>query len=390
MNTSTTMKLSTPRPGLTVLAAALLLAACSTRAPVAPDKAAANARAAERPSGERISDKRITLDHKAFAEQQAAIKALNDTGGQPLRAYSMAKAQCWLDVSFHEYTRNDRSAFPDAALEQSRHITRYLQDGGRAGDAANPAHATPLVNNAQRLRPDLWSAVAALKAQRGFACAQAQTACAEVELVHAGNEINQQGWRHAKPYVQIAEDQVGHAQRLAEACPGPVAALPAAELPPPPSPPPQPKAIVTTDKITLGASALFRFDKSSPADLLSEGLPPERRTRGHVQVLGGPLDRQTISQHLGLVEPLALVAQPGQGRAGQCVEGLTAGAALVPLQPVCHAIAHDAVLAAVWASSGLMASRLDQFNRLDCRGLRLQPVDDFLPLSPAQPVDQRP
>jgi len=27
----------------------------------------------------------------------------------------LAKAQCWLDVSFHEYTRNDRGGVPPAS-----------------------------------------------------------------------------------------------------------------------------------------------------------------------------------------------------------------------------------------------------------------------------------
>jgi OOP family OmpA-OmpF porin len=44
---------------------------------------------------------------------------------------------------------------------------------------------------------------------RGWPCAQAKTACGEVELVHAGHEQAQLGWRHAKPYVQIAEDLIG-------------------------------------------------------------------------------------------------------------------------------------------------------------------------------------
>jgi hypothetical protein len=36
--------------------------------------------------------------------------------------------------------------------------------------------------------------------------------------VHAGNENKQQGWRHANPYVQIAEDLLATADSDAQAC----------------------------------------------------------------------------------------------------------------------------------------------------------------------------
>ena len=85
-------------------------------------------------------------------------------------------------------------------------LTRYRFPGRRLVDVSYPA----------------------LKADPGFRCAQKQIACAEVELVHAGNEFNQQQWRHAKPYVQIAEDQMAEAGTLVEQClPPPVAAAPA-------------------------------------------------------------------------------------------------------------------------------------------------------------------
>ena len=41
--------------------------------------------------------------------------------------YHLAKAQCWLDVSFHEYTRNDRSDFVQQALDQSLRLTALMQ-----------------------------------------------------------------------------------------------------------------------------------------------------------------------------------------------------------------------------------------------------------------------
>ncbi len=206
------------------------------------------------------TDKEIHSDYANYETQQGRIKALNDTGRHRVASYSLAKAQCWLDVSLHEYTRNDRSNFPKLAYEESFKITDYLEKGGAVAAVANPANATPLVNDAAKLRPDLWDAAAKLKGHAGFRCAEQKTACAEVELVHAGNEFNQQQWRHAKPYVQIAEDLIGDAQRAAQAClppPVPVVARPA----PPAAPVVVPLAAPAPVPVNAAANVLFNFDK---------------------------------------------------------------------------------------------------------------------------------
>ena len=141
--------------------------------------------------------------------------------------------------------RSDEEAFPAEALHESRRITGYLAGGGVPGAEADPSRQTPRVNGAARLREDLWTRLGALREHRGWACAQQLAACAEVELVHAGNEHNQLGWRHARPYIQIAEDQVGDAARAAELCP----------VDPPPAPP-------TT---RLRAAARHRFGRNAQA-----------------------------------------------------------------------------------------------------------------------------
>lgn len=161
---------------------------------------------------QRITDEAIGADQRSFESIQQRIKALNDKG-RALGDQHLAKAQCWLDVGFHEYSRNDRSAFPQAALDESEKLIRAMEDGG----TALPTR-TALVNDAARLRPDLWATATALRTQAGWPCSQAKAACAEVELVHAGNEFRQLGWRHARPYIQIAEDLLGDAKALAKAC----------------------------------------------------------------------------------------------------------------------------------------------------------------------------
>lgn len=211
------------------------------------------------PERARIADSVIQRDHATFEAVQARIKAVNDRG-RPLRDYHLAKAQCWLDVSFHEYTRNDRSAFPQDALTESDRLIALLE-AAPGTEPLNGPWETPLVNGAARLRPDLWAQAAGLREHRGFACAAAGVACAEVELVHAGNEHNQQQWRHAKPYVQIAEDRLAEAAVQAERCL------------PPPAPPPAPVVVVPPValppelRVVLSAQLLFDFDRHGAGDI---------------------------------------------------------------------------------------------------------------------------
>lgn len=242
----------------TFAASLLVLAAWGAQAQT---QAATQAQTQLTPQAQRISDPAIQADHQAYEALQGRIKGLND-GGRPVRDYHLAKAQCWLDVSMHEYTRNDRSNFPQEALSESEKLIVLMEQAGHPKPLNGP-WGTALVNQSAKLRPDLWARADALKQHRGFACAAQHTACSEVELVHAGNEINQQQWRHAKPYVQIAEDQLFEAEQLAEGClplpaPAPVATSPAVV----PLPLQQP--------VALQARVVFNFDKYTPAEMRPE------------------------------------------------------------------------------------------------------------------------
>lgn len=264
---------------LLAAAAALLLPITGT----AQTQASAPPAAQLQPAAQRISDQAIQADHRTYEATQARIKGLNDRG-RPVRDYHLAKAQCWLDVSFHEYTRNDRSDFPQDALGEADKLISAMEQG------ATPGNDTPLVNGAARLRPDLWQRAAALRGHAGFRCVQNKVACAEVELVHAGNEFNQQQWRHAKPYVQIAEDLIGEAQAGAEAC------VPPPVPPPPPPVVPVPVPPVVERLIEITASVLFAFDKSDagsirPAsrgqlDALAQRIRADRLAVQSVRLIG--------------------------------------------------------------------------------------------------------
>jgi len=196
------------------------------------------------PQEKRITDEAIHADLQGYETTQGRIQALND-GGRPIRDYHLSKAQCWLDVSFHEYTRNDRSAFPQAALTESEKLIVDMESG------VSPIPTdTPLVNDARYLRDDLWQRLRAIHGTPGFECAQQKVACGEVELVHAGNEFNQQQWRHSKPYIQIAEDLVNDAEALARQC-GPAPVVPVGPL---------------------VANVLFEFDRDQYRDIRTYSL----------------------------------------------------------------------------------------------------------------------
>lgn len=175
---------------------------------------ASSAQAADRAASfEKMEEAQVARDQGVYRETQARIATLNAKQGIRLNDYALAKAQCWLDVSFHEYSRNDRGGFPRAALQQAQGILDVLEQGGMPD-----VSETPLVNGAKRLREDLWTRHAQLRQSEHFSCAASRLACAEVELVHAGNEIRQGGWRHASPYIQMAEDLTAEAEQAINQC----------------------------------------------------------------------------------------------------------------------------------------------------------------------------
>ncbi|MGE8225656.1 MAG: OmpA family protein [Stenotrophomonas sp.] len=258
----------------------LLGIACT--APLAAQQQDAGQRTELLPQKARITDEALYADHSRYQATQDRIQALND-GGRPVRDYHLSKAQCWLDVSFHEYSRNDRSDFPQLALDESV----KLIDGMERGVSPMPTD-TPLVNDARYLREDLWKRLRVIHGTPGFECAQQAVACGEVELVHAGNEFNQQQWRHSKPYIQIAEDLTNDAEALARQCVVEPAITPAQEA-------------------VLTANVVFDFDKDRQGNIRAESLRglddvlrrvgEEKRTITGVQLVGhadrlkGPTDQ---------------------------------------------------------------------------------------------------
>jgi len=226
------------------------------------------------PSGQRPkvdTDENIYAVHQDFGALQARHRKLNEAGHR-IASYPMAKAQCWMDVAFHEFTRNDRSRFWTGAMGEAGRLMSALEA------RQTPPADTPLVNGAARLRDDLWDRAGRLRQHAGFHCVEDKVACLEVHLVHAGNEFNQGGWRYSNPYIRIAEDMLGQAESDARACVPPVKPAPAPETPAPvvpvPTPPAAPAIVPVAPPPTivrLSADILFAFDRADLASVRPEG-----------------------------------------------------------------------------------------------------------------------
>lgn len=201
---------------------------------------------------ERITGEAIRADHRAMAAMQQRLKALND-GGRRVNDYHFAKAQCWLDFAFHEYHQNDRTGVIEEAMRQSGNLIAEMEKGNK-----QITMETPIAPTSTRLRPDLWSRLDGIKKHRDFTCGAATAACAEVRLVWAGHEYQQTGWRHANPWIGIAEDLIDKAEREIKACPQPAAKT---ESPPKPVQPAPPSPAKPAPEVAAGV-VHFALDRS--------------------------------------------------------------------------------------------------------------------------------
>jgi outer membrane protein OmpA-like peptidoglycan-associated protein len=215
------------------------------------------------PADKRISDEAVYSDHQTFNRLRARHEALN-AKGQRLSSYGMAKAMCWQDVSFHEYTRNDRSDFPELALQESVRLIDLIEMGKPV------PQDTPLLDGAAKVREDLWAKASGLKSDPGYRCVEDKVACAEVRLAHAGHEYVQGGsfrpegaWRYASPYVRIAENMLDQAEREVVAC-RPTAPLLAAAGPGvgASAAPAVAPVTIRTNQIEITTVVLFDYNKS--------------------------------------------------------------------------------------------------------------------------------
>ena len=153
--------------------------------------------------------------------------------------YHLAKARTWLDLALSEYYDKDDSGIVPAAVTQAETLLNALENKQTGISMDTPAQ----ISGSEKVRPDLWEKIAALKKQGRFSCGQRHAAEAEVYLVWAGHEKSEEGWSHAEPYLRSAEDRIYSAQVAIKNC---------TNLVP-----------IVEEKITLSTDVLFGFDKSA-------------------------------------------------------------------------------------------------------------------------------
>ena len=206
----------------------------------------------------RYTDEAQRADHRSLQAVQDRLAALQKDGRVPQTSYPWAKAQCWLDMARQNYHENDRGPVIGEAKAESLKLVEALEQG------RTPEVSTPLIGGAVRLRDDLWARAERGRTGPGAACVAAQAACLDVQLVWMGHEYAEGGWRHANPYIGMAETMAARMEAEQAACATPVAA-PVAAAPAP---------VVTErviERLVLATDAVFQFDRSGLNDIGAAG-----------------------------------------------------------------------------------------------------------------------
>jgi len=206
----------------------------------------------------RYTDEAQRADHRALQSVQDRLAALQKDGRVAQTSYPWAKAQCWLDMARQNYHENDRGPVIGEALAESVKLVEALEKG------TTPAVTTPMIGGAVRLREDLWTRAERGRTGAGAACVAAQSACLDVQLVWMGHEYAEGGWRHANPYIGMAETMAARMEAGQAACAAPAVAAAA----------PAPAPVVTErviERLVLATDAVFEFDRSGLNDIGAAG-----------------------------------------------------------------------------------------------------------------------
>jgi OmpA-OmpF porin, OOP family len=221
----------------------------------------------------RITDGVIQADRKYFLSLQNRLAALN-AKGIAANDYSLSKATAWLEFAQEEYTDNDRSGIVERILIHSLALIQKLERGDRAVDKT-----TVIVEGSQKIRSDLWTKLATFHQHAKFDCVQGKIAQAEVQLVWAGHEELEGGWRHSKPYIEIAEDMIAKIDASLIECSKVVqlaepvklvAAVPEKTGPEKTAPMAAAKD-AEVERMVLATDTLFKFSKATLNDLMPSG-----------------------------------------------------------------------------------------------------------------------
>ncbi|BDT67695.1 hypothetical protein os1_18730 [Comamonadaceae bacterium OS-1] len=195
----------------------------------------------------------------------AVQQRLNQLAQRPAACpadYHRFKSQAWLNLARDKWHDNGEPAEVDDSLAQATAWLDRLEQGG------SPPWHTPALRAAPQVRADLWQQAEALRSSNRLCAStdvQRLAAFCEVQLAWSGYEATRGGWKHAAPYIRIAEDLCAEAQ-LVRPPPVPEVPTPQADLQP-----------SVPQKRVLSAQALFRHGKSALADVCPQACRPSTR-----------------------------------------------------------------------------------------------------------------
>jgi outer membrane protein OmpA-like peptidoglycan-associated protein len=183
--------------------------------------------------------------------------------GNCANAYFLHKTQAWLNLSRDLYHEGDGATAVNAAFDEAEKLIKSLENG------KEPSLATEMIENAAKLRPDLWELAANRKMTPTLLSSAArEVAYCEVYLVRAGHaHTNLGGKARIEPLIGMAQDICFAAKDKAPCFP---TALPiVAVVTPVPAIVVEPAPLIVATKTApvmttyiLGADALFNIDKA--------------------------------------------------------------------------------------------------------------------------------
>jgi outer membrane protein OmpA-like peptidoglycan-associated protein len=160
-----------------------------------------------------------------------------------VESYHFAKARAWLDLALSEYHQTDTTGLVYAATVQGKDLLDGLENKVADMNMDTPKNLV----GTELVRTDLWDKIAAMKAEKNFACGQAKIGEAEVYLVWTGHEKMESGWTHAESYARGTENLIYEAKVQIDNCNAAPVVAAAVPLP------------RTTEKMSLSGDALFVF-----------------------------------------------------------------------------------------------------------------------------------
>jgi len=160
----------------------------------------------------RITDAIVDADLQKMHTVQRRLDKL-DVRTVANGRYHKAKAQALLDFTWDEYHENDRTGAVEAAFSYAQELIAALEQG-----KTDISMETRLLPGTRIVDQGDADAIAAMKKDEHFHCAQEPIAAQEIYLLWVGHEYDELGWRHTRNEQKKADDMARKAKDLMAQC----------------------------------------------------------------------------------------------------------------------------------------------------------------------------